>query len=85
VSVRAPKTTTFSANSNSPVSLPHRGVPQIEVIFDIDANGILNVSVADQTTRKSSCITIAPGGAPGAGGEHDIILLLQKNLTTFLY
>jgi L1 cell adhesion molecule like protein len=35
-----------------------RGVPQIEVTFDIDANGILNVSAADKTTGKSEKITI---------------------------
>ncbi|GAA5973218.1 hypothetical protein JCM3765_001286, partial [Sporobolomyces pararoseus] len=35
-----------------------RGVPQIEVTFDIDANGILNVSAADKTTGKSNKITI---------------------------
>ncbi|KAG8969520.1 70-kilodalton heat shock protein [Tulasnella sp. 419] len=35
-----------------------RGVPQIEVTFDVDANGILNVSAADKTTGKSSRITI---------------------------
>src|SRR6202012_592130 len=35
-----------------------RGVPQIEVVFDIDANGILNVSAADKTTGKSNRITI---------------------------
>merc|ERR1719391_769302 len=35
-----------------------RGVPQIEVTFDIDANGILNVSAADKSTNKQSKITI---------------------------
>jgi heat shock protein 1/8 len=35
-----------------------RGVPQIEVSFDVDANSILNVSAADKTTGKSSKITI---------------------------
>jgi len=35
-----------------------RGVPQVEVTFDIDANGILNVSAADKTTGKSNRITI---------------------------
>merc|ERR1712038_636102 len=35
-----------------------RGVPQIEVTFDIDANGILNVSAADKTTGKQNKITI---------------------------
>jgi len=35
-----------------------RGVPQIEVTFDIDANGILNVSAQDTSTGKSNKITI---------------------------
>jgi len=35
-----------------------RGVPQIEVTFDIDANGILNVSASDKSTGKSNKITI---------------------------
>ncbi|KAK1926789.1 heat shock protein 70 [Papiliotrema laurentii] len=35
-----------------------RGVPQIEVSFDVDANGILNVNASDKTTGKSSKITI---------------------------
>ena len=35
-----------------------RGVPQIEVTFEIDANGILKVSAADKGTGKSESITI---------------------------
>ncbi|KAF1804698.1 heat shock protein 70 family [Mucor lusitanicus] len=35
-----------------------RGVPQVEVTFDVDANGILNVSALDKTTGKSNKITI---------------------------
>jgi heat shock 70kDa protein 1/2/6/8 len=35
-----------------------RGIPQVKVTFDIDANGILNVSAADKTSGKSSRITI---------------------------
>src|SRR5438034_1702791 len=35
-----------------------RGVPQIEVTFDIDANGILNVSAKDKATNKEQKITI---------------------------
>ncbi|HEY61092.1 MAG TPA: molecular chaperone DnaK [Anaerolineae bacterium] len=35
-----------------------RGVPQIEVTFDIDANGILNVTAADKATGRSQHITI---------------------------
>ncbi len=37
-----------------------RGVPQIEVSFDIDANGILNVTAADKATGKTAHITIQP-------------------------
>ena len=36
-----------------------RGVPQIEVTFDIDANGILNVAAKDTATQKEAKITIA--------------------------
>ena len=35
-----------------------RGVPEVKVTFDIDANGILSVSAADKTTGKSNRITI---------------------------
>ena len=35
-----------------------RGMPQIEVSFDIDANGILNVSAKDKATNKEQSITI---------------------------
>ncbi|MFI3252138.1 MAG: molecular chaperone DnaK [bacterium] len=40
-----------------------RGVPQIEVKFDIDANGIVNVSAKDLGTGKSQNITISGGGS----------------------
>ncbi len=39
-----------------------RGVPQIEVTFDIDANGIVNVSAKDRGTGKEQSMTI-PGGS----------------------
>jgi len=39
-----------------------RGVPQIEVTFDIDANGIVNVGAADKGTGKQQSITIRSGG-----------------------
>lgn len=35
-----------------------RGVPQIEVTFDVDANGILNVTAEDKSTGRSNKITI---------------------------
>ncbi len=39
-----------------------RGVPQIEVTFDIDANGILNVGAKDKNTGKEHSIRIEAGG-----------------------
>merc|ERR1719420_102515 len=39
-----------------------RGVPQIEVMFDIDANGIVNVSASDKSTGKKNNITITSSG-----------------------
>ena len=39
-----------------------RGVPQIEVTFDIDANGIVNVSAQDKGTGKQQHITISSSG-----------------------
>ncbi|HEV2686766.1 MAG TPA: Hsp70 family protein, partial [Actinomycetota bacterium] len=40
-----------------------RGVPQIEVTFDIDANGIVNVSAKDLATGKQQAMTITGGSA----------------------
>ena len=40
----------------------HRGVPQIEVTFDIDANGIVNVSAKDKGTGKEQQIRIQASG-----------------------
>ncbi len=45
-----------------------RGVPQIEVAFDIDANGILNVSAKDMTTGKAQSIRIE--SSSGLGEEE---------------
>ena len=42
-----------------------RGVPQIEVAFDIDANGIVHVSAKDMGTGKSQAMTITGGSALG--------------------
>ena len=39
-----------------------RGVPQIEVAFDIDSNGIVNVSAADKATGKEQAIRIEASG-----------------------
>ena len=40
-----------------------RGTPQVEVKFDIDANGIVNVSAKDKATGKEQSITITSGGS----------------------
>jgi molecular chaperone DnaK len=45
-----------------------RGVPQIEVTFDIDANGIVNVSARDRATGSSQAITIT--GSTGLAKEE---------------
>jgi len=42
----------------SGIALAPRGIPQIEVSFDIDSNGILNVSALDKGTNRSEKITI---------------------------
>ena len=40
-----------------------RGIPQIEVTFDIDANGIVHVSAKDMATQKTQSMTISGGSA----------------------
>jgi molecular chaperone DnaK len=45
-----------------------RGLPQIEVAFDIDANGIVNVTATDKATGKEQKITIS--GASGLGKDE---------------
>ena len=44
------------------IPMAPRGHPQIEVTFDIDANGILNVSAKDKSTGKANTITIRSSG-----------------------
>ncbi len=50
--------TTLGRFSLDGIAPAPRGVPQIEVTFDIDANGIVNVSAADKGTGKEQHITI---------------------------
>jgi L1 cell adhesion molecule like protein len=48
-----------------------RGVPQINVVFDIDANGILNVSAEDKTTGERSLLCLrVPGRGAAARDAH---------------
>ena len=78
-----------------------RGMPQIEVTFDIDANGIVNVSAKDKGTGKEQSITITGGGSlsdeeisrmvdeAAANAEDDkakIAIITQRNqLDTLIY
>ncbi|OBU10130.1 molecular chaperone DnaK [Photobacterium aquimaris] len=52
-----------------------RGMPQIEVTFDLDADGILNVSAKDKTTGKEQKITIQ---ASGGLSDADIEKMVQE-------
>merc|ERR1712087_580768 len=53
-----------------------RGVPQIEVTFDIDANGILNVNAQDKSTGKSNQITIT--NEKGRLSQSEIDRMVQE-------
>merc|ERR1712031_99026 len=53
-----------------------RGVPQVEVTFDIDANGILNVSAQDKSTGKSNQITIT--NEKGRLSQSEIDRMVQE-------
>uniref|UniRef100_A0A8C9LLE1 Heat shock protein 70 n=1 Tax=Piliocolobus tephrosceles TaxID=591936 RepID=A0A8C9LLE1_9PRIM len=53
-----------------------RGVPQIEVIFDIDANGILNVSAVDKNTGKENKLTVT--NDKGHLSKEDIEHMFQE-------
>jgi molecular chaperone DnaK len=52
-----------------------RGVPQVEVTFDIDANGIVNVSAKDKATNKEQAIRIQ---ASGGLSEADIQKMVKE-------
>ena len=53
-----------------------RGQPQIEVAFDVDANGILNVSAEEKTTGKKQTITINNDGS--RLGQDEIDKMIQE-------
>ena len=44
------------------IPMAPRGHPQIEVTFDIDANGIMNVSAKDKSTGKANSVVIKSSG-----------------------
>jgi len=53
-----------------------RGVPQIEITYEIDSNGIMNVSAKDQTTNKTEKITIT--NDKGRLSEEEIQKMVEK-------
>jgi len=53
-----------------------RGQPQIEVVFDIDANGILNVSASEKSTGKAEKITIT--NDKGRLSKEDIERMVEE-------
>merc|ERR1712050_768002 len=59
------------------VSLPPapRGVPQIEVSFDIDANGVVNVGATDKSTGKKQSVTVRSSGGLS---EKEIERMVQE-------
>ena len=61
------------------IPLAPRGVPQIEVKFDIDANGIVNVSAKDLGTGKAQSITITGGGSLSEAEIERMIKEAEEN------
>jgi molecular chaperone DnaK len=58
-----------------------RGVPQIEVTFDIDANGILTVSAKDQATSREQKVTITASTNLSKGEIERMVNQAQENKT----
>lgn len=56
-----------------------RGMPQIEVTFDIDANGIVNVSAKDKATNKEQKITIQANGGLSDDEINDMMKDAEAN------
>ena len=56
-----------------------RGIPQIEVTFDVDANGILNVSARDKATGKEQRVTISESSNLDKGDVEEMIRLAEAH------
>ena len=56
-----------------------RGLPKIQVTFDIDANGILNVSAKEEKTGKEQKITITGSSSLDKGAVEDLIAQAEQN------
>jgi len=56
-----------------------RGIPQIEVTFDIDANGIVSVAAADKATQKEQSITITSGNSLSEDEIQEMVAEAKEN------
>ena len=56
-----------------------RGVPQVEVVFDIDSNGILNVSAIDKATNNEQKITITAGSGLNEDEIENMVVDAEKH------
>ena len=59
-----------------------RGIPQVEVTFDIDANGIVNVSARDKATSKEQSIRIQANGGLSDADIEKMVQEAQANAET---
>jgi molecular chaperone DnaK len=59
-----------------------RGIPQVEVTFDIDANGILSVSAKDKASGKEQSITITGASTLDKGEVDRLVRDAEKNAET---
>ncbi len=60
------------------IPMAPRGLPQIEVIFDIDANGIVHVTAQDKATNKQMSITIKSSGGLSESQIQDMLKNAEK-------
>ena len=59
-----------------------RGIPQVQVSFDIDANGILQVSALDKTTGRQQTITVQEASTLSEADIQDMIRSAEENAAT---
>jgi molecular chaperone DnaK len=60
------------------IPMAPRGVPQIEVVFDIDANGIVHVTAQDKATNKQMSITIKSSGGLSESQIQEMLKQAEK-------
>ena len=71
-----PRTTCSASSCSRTSGTRPKGAPEIEVAFDIDANGIVSVSARDLATGKEQSITV---NATGTLSDEEIERIMQDN------